>query len=505
MGENELPLLEKEDDMVYGAYEDLDGETQLWWKGPIKRTYDPKKHAHDGELLTRSVYNHGPELKRVFPNDGLSTTGIRAYHGDQIGTKEGLHIHVHGFNTDQQSATAEFDKIASHFDNEGTVDHVGFNWDSFGAEEHPPHWNLWTQDLLGPGAAFAEYAAEYGAGKFSYAWDASVAWPRARSIARRNGKRLATVVIDQLTGSENDINIFLSGYSLGSQVVLEAVRHLDEYYDYEEFKSNGGILAGVYLVGAAVPAAAVSTDNSQTWKYTDFVYDPAEPKGSVNKKGEAIDKGRDVKPYGKAIERVLKDKPAGNCFVTTNMKDQTLGITFPVGDGHWALGWDGPLSGVKNAANLEVKAYDHEIPWSEISFWELAKDFHGKWPEVKEPWKDIEKKMKQSNELSASSRGDKSAELSIVAEIDVFKHPPEHDTESHIRFDGSDSTADDETSVDHHWDFEDPSISTRSSARFMVPLDEFSQSGEHTVTLTATDAAGRTKSRTFSFSVPDTS
>src|SRR6056297_1995052 len=99
MSSYEDPLLEKTDDLTFGVYEGEDG-LETWWKSPIEQTYDPKTHNHDGEIVTRGTYTLGPRRSDLFINDALSSTGIRAVHGGEIGTKEGVHIHAHGFNTD---------------------------------------------------------------------------------------------------------------------------------------------------------------------------------------------------------------------------------------------------------------------------------------------------------------------------------------------------------------------------------------------------------------------
>lgn len=316
------------------------------WNPHSCQTYDPHEHAHDGEVVTRGTY----KIKNgdVYRNTEFGERDVVAVHksADQRSRENHLHVHVHGFNTPQESATSEFDAVAEHFPTGGQADditHLGFSWDSFG----PSWWKL----------------------------DARYKWVRTRTIARSNGKRLSEFLANQRREREA-MNIFLTGYSLGSQVCLEAIRHHNQVWADERQHIGEGLISGFYLVGAATPkVSTVRTDpgTEPNWKYYDYEHNQnTYPWG-----------------YGKDIDNVLRYFPHEGNYNGKNAKnfhsknDPVLGASYVAGDNHYALGRTGMYPqgsdtyDKPNASRMNDRDYASQI------------NDHGHWPTNDNVWNEI--------------------------------------------------------------------------------------------------------------------
>jgi len=518
MSSYEDPLLEKEGDLTFGVYEDEDG-LKTWWKAPIEQTYNQKKHNHDGEIVTRGTYALGPRRKDVFINDGPSSTGIRAIHGGEIGTKEAVHIHVHGFNTDQEKASSEFSQVTQNFTHSQT-EHIGYNWDSFQASTEPPSRAMvldeeWQQKVYGEtkdAVGWKKHSTSNGSlwkwvkrsGVFLPTLFQSTldTWYGCVLIARLNGKRLATFIIDLLTGSPRgeEPNIFLSGYSLGAQVVLAAVRHLAKYYDDPAFTSNGGILSGVYLIGPAVPSNAVSMNRSNSWEEESPYADIYQKKDTYRNH-----------PYGEELSRIVKDKPDGNIHVAIGSSDTTLSNVYRVAMDEESLGYQGPYDTIFDGvaeltmtkklplpSTLWYKNYSTDLE-SWTTYATYRDDFHGLWLDHRTVWKDVEKNMKEANDLYGPDPDNLAASVS-TRRIDLEDSSSQDDRG--LEFSAEGSTAREREITDYTWKFGgDHGLNTQSGESVHVPRSSIDDTGVYEVTLTVTDDAGNTDSVVSSYRV----
>lgn len=250
---------------------------------------------HHGEINTRCRYRLVNGNNKVEVRDGAGSGWNQDVYIGWPGSHdiESLHIHVHGHNTPARNgdgnASDQFHNIASMMGGTGarSDDHwtFGFSWDSY-----------LTRDGVDDGS-----------------------WPRwkpSKSIARDNGHRLAAWIDRLKRDGGADVPLFLSGYSLGSQVVLETVRVLKNKY------GRDGALEGVFMVGAACPRVAPASGsyyNSDYFTWKQF--------NKIAMEYETIES------YGNEIRNVVFDPyNVTNFFNYWSKNDWVLGTVYPTGE-----------------------------------------------------------------------------------------------------------------------------------------------------------------------------
>lgn len=269
---------------------------------------------HHGEINTRCRYRFKSSFSNLLEEKDPDQKGYeKTYIGfpghpdngdpDVDGIRS-LHIHVHGFNTSHSGARDGFSQNADAMGMYGARDEL---------------------DWL-----------------FGFTWDADLGtppqWKPAKTIARSNGARLARYIKAVKDHSPN-MHIFLSAHSLGSQVLMEAVRYLkDELYAWNS-------IDGVFFMGAAIPNVCLAWEENAAWEQYNYLTDGYET----------------IKGYGRDLYYVLKNPwemgPRRVVNLISN-NDDVLRHAYPWGE------WVSPKEGETrplglDGFNREIEGYDY--------------------------------------------------------------------------------------------------------------------------------------------------
>lgn len=199
-----------------------------------------------------------------------------------------------------------------------------------------------------------------------FSWDSDTqidkdghGWNIAKLIAKHNGKNLANFITNYKNDCPNS-EVRILAHSLGSRVVVEAIRNLDGSLQWNQQQQK---LLSVDLLGAAIDDEEVSTNpndrNDDKYQPRADAYDPT------------------IKStYGDAIERQVTQfhnwynpeddvlEPEPDCI---SMGFFCQPIYYPKYEGDWALGSNGSQSTITEPINYNETNIENEIAFEKDS------------------------------------------------------------------------------------------------------------------------------------------
>jgi hypothetical protein len=158
-----------------------------------------------------------------------------------------------------------------------------------------------------------------------FSWDSDIDWFDAKTLAKENGKKLASFIFNymnkcQLQGNKTS-DIRLIGHSIGSRVILSTLDNLRTLMAKDNNTNNDFKIASVHILGAAVDNEEVSKNSIKHYNLPSWLHDSSDVK----------------KAYGQVIGQVVS-----KFYNLFNPADNVLEFVYPGFEGlDRALGENG--------------------------------------------------------------------------------------------------------------------------------------------------------------------
>lgn len=249
--------------------------------------------SNDAIISTRGHFNHSVSGELIVQHNRTDyeyhngTTGASINSEILCPPKKEIAIYIHGAWTDVGSAGEQFNRTSmSLVSNNYTIPLIGFSWDSN---------TLISKD----------------------------GWEVAKSIAEKNGPKLAEFVID-FKNKCKDAAIRLIAHSLGAAVVNSTLASLSSNTEWNNKSGGVGLnISSVHLLGAAIDRSSVAGNTT----------------------------------FGNTIDKVV-----GDFYNLRNSEDNLLEYVYRYLEGHDALGLLGISHSVPVPRNYFERVVNSEIP-----------------------------------------------------------------------------------------------------------------------------------------------